>query len=47
MDIYFKPTDTYLHFGSCHLHNTMIAIPYNLAKRLRVILSDEGNQENV
>ena len=33
-DIYYKVTDThqFLHFGSCHPHQTKTSIPYNLAR---------------
>lgn len=42
-DIYYKPTDThqYLHFNSCHPRHTKRAIPYNLARRICTIVSDE------
>ena len=42
-DIYFKGTDSkqYLLFCSCHPKHTKINIPYNLARRLRTIVSDE------
>ncbi|GFR92965.1 hypothetical protein ElyMa_004366300 [Elysia marginata] len=35
-DLYSKPTDTfnYLHWGSCHPHDTKRSIPYSLAFRL-------------
>ena len=41
-DIFYKPTDThqYLHFHSCHPRHTKRAIPYNLARRICVIVSD-------
>lgn len=41
-DMYYKPTDTrqYLHFSSCHPSHTKRAIPYNLARRVCTIVSD-------
>lgn len=41
-DMYYKPTDThqYLHFSSCHPGHTKRAIPYNLARRVCTIVSD-------
>jgi hypothetical protein len=46
-DIYYKPTDThqYLHFGACHPHHTKTAIPYNLARRLCTIVSDQKTRD--
>ncbi|XP_062579660.1 uncharacterized protein LOC134241640 [Saccostrea cucullata] len=46
-DIFYKSTDThqYLHFGSCHPHHTKTAIPYNLARRLCAIVSDENTRD--
>lgn len=46
-DIYYKTTDThqYLHFNSCHPHHTKTAIPYNLARRICTIVSDENTQD--
>lgn len=40
--MYYKPTDThqYLHFSSCHPGHTKRAIPYNLARRVCTIVSD-------
>lgn len=45
--IYYKTTDThqYLHFNSCHPHHTKTAIPYNLARRICTIVSDENTQD--
>ena len=42
-DIYYKDTDSkqYLLFYSCHPRHTKINIPYNLARRLRTIVSEE------
>lgn len=42
-DIYYKPTDTqrYLHFNSYHPRHTKRSIPYNLARRICTIVSDE------
>ena len=42
-DIYFKVTDTkqYLNFYSCHPKHTKKSIPYNLARRVCTIVSDE------
>lgn len=46
-DTYYKTTDThqYLHFNSCHPHHTKTAIPYNLARRICTIVSDENTQD--
>lgn len=46
-DVYYKPTDThqYLHFGSCHPHHTKTAIPYNLARRICTIVSDQTTRD--
>lgn len=43
-DIFYKPTDThqYLHFGSCHPSHTKRSIPYNLARRICTIVSEEN-----
>ena len=43
-DIYYKPTDSkqYLLYTSCHPKHTRNSIPYNLARRLRMIISDEN-----
>ena len=45
-DIYYKPTNThdYLPYDSAHLDHTKNNIPYNLAKRIIVFVS---NPENV
>ena len=42
-DIFYKETDSkqYLSFNSCHPRHTKINIPYNLARRLRTIISEE------
>ena len=42
-DIYLKVTDTkqYLNFYSCHPRHTKRSIPYNLARRICTIVSDE------
>ena len=42
-DIYYKSTDThqYLHFGSSHPRHIKRAIPYNLARRICTIVSEE------
>ena len=41
-DIYYKETDSkqYLLFYSCHPRHTKINIPYDLARRLRTIISE-------
>ena len=46
-DIYFKVTDTkqYLNFYSCHPRHTKRSIPYNLARRICTIVSDEKLRE--
>ena len=43
-DIYYKPTDTkqYLLYTSCHPKHIRNSIPYNLARRLKMIVSDEA-----
>ena len=43
-DIYYKPTDSkqYLLYPSCHPKHTRNSIPYNLAIRLKMIVSDEN-----
>ena len=42
-DIIYKPTDSkqYLLYTSCHPKHTRNSIPYNLARRLKTIVSDE------
>ena len=42
-DIYSKPTDTkqYLTFHSCHPRHVKVNLPYNLARRLVCIVSNE------
>ena len=42
-DIYYKDTDSkqYLLFYSCHPTHTKINIPFNLARRLRTIVSEK------
>ena len=42
-DIFYKPTDSkqYLNFKSCHPKHTKTNIPYNLARRICTIVSDE------
>ena len=42
-DIFYKPTDSkqYLLYTSCHPEHTRNSIPYNLARRLKTIVSDE------
>ncbi|MCG7879609.1 MAG: GIY-YIG nuclease family protein [Candidatus Thiodiazotropha endolucinida] len=42
-DIFYKETDSkqYLSFDSCHPRHTKMNIPYNLARRLRTIISEE------
>ena len=41
-DIFYKETDThnYVQFGSFHPHKTLTNIPYSLARRICVIVSD-------
>ena len=41
-DVYYKPTDTkqYLNFKSCHPRHTKNNIPFNLARRICTIVSD-------
>ena len=43
-DIYYKPTDSkqYLIYTSCHPKYTRNSIPYNLARRLRMIITEEN-----
>ena len=42
-DIYYKPTDThnYVQFGSFHPHKTLTNIPFTLARRVCIIVSDD------
>ena len=42
-DIFYKPTDSkqYLLYTSCHPKHTRNSIPYNLARRIKTIVSDE------
>ena len=42
-DIFYTETDRkqYLSFNSCHPQHTKINIPYNLARLLRTIISEE------
>ena len=46
-DVYFKQTDThnYLPFHSCHPRGTKHNIPYNLALRLQMLVSDTKQRE--
>ena len=43
-DIYYKPTDSkqYLLYTSCHPKHTRNSIPYNLARRLKMIISEDN-----
>ena len=43
-DIYHKPTDLkqYLLYTSCHPEHTRNSIPYNLARRLKKIISEDN-----
>ena len=43
-DNYYKPTDSkqYLLYTSCHPKHTRNSIPYNLARRLKMIISDNN-----
>ena len=43
-DIYYRPTDSkqYLLYTSCHPKHTKTSIPYNLARRLRLIISENN-----
>ena len=43
-DIFDKETDSkqYLLFSSCHPRHAKINIPYNLARRLKTIISEEN-----
>ena len=42
-DVFYKVTDThqYLHFKSCHPNQCKNNVPYNLARRICTIVSDE------
>ena len=42
-DIFYKPTDSkqYMLYTSCHPKHTRNSIPYNLARRLKTIVSEE------
>ena len=42
--IYYKPTDSkqYLLYKSCHPKHTRNSIPYNLARRLKMIISEDN-----
>ena len=42
-DIFYKPTDTkqYLNFRSCHPRHVKRALPYNLARRICTIVSND------
>ena len=46
-DIFFKETDSkqYLNFQSCHPKHTKTSIPYNLARRICTIVSDQSQKE--
>ena len=46
-DVYHKPTDTfnYLPFDSAHPRNTKINIPFNLARRIKMIVNDANLRE--
>ena len=46
-DIFYKCTDThqYLHFSSSHPRHTKRAIPYNLARRICTIVSEDLTRE--
>ena len=46
-DIYSKETDSkqYLNFHSCHPKHTKTSIPYNLARRICTIVSDQDTQQ--
>ena len=43
-DMFYKETDSkqYLLFSSCHPRHTKINIPYNLARRLKTIISEQN-----
>ena len=46
-DIYYKPTDThnYVQFGSFHPRKTLTNIPYSLARRICVIVSNTETRD--
>ena len=46
-DIYYKVTNThkYLHFHTCHPHQTKTFIPYNLARRICTIVSENDTRD--
>ena len=46
-DIYSKETNSkqYLNFPSCHPKHTKTSIPYNLARRICTIVSDQDTQQ--
>ena len=46
-DIYSKETDSkqYLNFHSCHTKHTKTSIPYNSARRICTIVSDQDTQK--
>ena len=45
-DIYYKSTDThnFVQFGSFHPHKTLTNIPFSLARRICMIVSEETRQ---
>ena len=47
-DIYYKPTDThnYVQFGSFHPHKTLTNIPFSLARRICLIVSDSDTRDH-
>ena len=47
-DIYYKPTDThnYVPFGSFHPHKTLTNIPFSLARRICLIVSEEETRNS-
>ena len=46
-DIHYKPTDThnYVQFGSFHPHKTLTNIPFSLARRICLIVSNAETRE--